>query len=229
MHVLFLHAFPFDPRMWERQLALVPEAEAPLLYELGESMDGWAQALLDRYEGELVLVGASMGGYLAYHVARLAPDRVRGLLTEGARAQADAPGGRTRRDELIRLTEEQGLEALWEAMRPLAFSADADAELFARARGWVVEQRPEDAVRALRVMRDRRDTTDILKLLDPHPAIVLGDLDEIARAGDFAGVVVPEAVRTIRGCGHLPSLERPEAFEPILEELLERWGGPASG
>ncbi|HSP72448.1 MAG TPA: alpha/beta hydrolase [Gaiellaceae bacterium] len=223
MTVLFLHAFPFDPRMWERQLALAPDAEAPLLYELGESMDEWARSILDRYEGELVLVGASMGGYLAYHVARLAPERVRGLLTEGARAQADAPGGRARRDELIRLTEEQGPEALWEAMRPVAFSADADDELLDRARGWVLEQRPEHAIRALRVMRDRRDTTDILKLLDPHPAIVLGDLDTIARAGDFVGVVLPEAVRTIRGCGHMPNLERPDAFDPILEELLDRW------
>lgn len=223
MRVLFLHAFPFDPRMWERQLALVPDAEAPLLYDLGESMDEWARSILDRYEGELVLVGASMGGYLAYHAARLAPERVRGLLTEGARAQADAPGGRARRDELARLTEEQGLEALWEAMRPVAFSEHADEELLVGARGWVLEQRPEHAVRALRVMRDRRDTTDILKLLDPHPAIVLGERDAIARPADFAGVVLPEAVRVIRGCGHLPSLERPGAFDPILEELLAAW------
>lgn len=224
MTVVFLHAFPFDPRMWERQLALVPGAEAPSLYELGgETMDEWAEALLARYDGELALVGASMGGYLAYHAARIAPGRIRGLLTEGARAQADAPGGRRRRDELIRLTGEQGLEALWEAMRPVAFSADADAALLERARGWTLEQAPEDVVRALRAMRDRRDTTDVLKLLDPHPAIVLGEGDEIARRGDFEGVVVPEAVRVLRGAGHLPSLERPDAFDPILEELLAAW------
>jgi 3-oxoadipate enol-lactonase len=215
MRVVFLHAFPFDPRMWERQLAAHPDAEAPSLYELGgESMDEWAEALLARYDGELVLVGASMGGYLAYHAARLEPSRVRGLLTEGARAQADAPGGRRRRDELIRLTEEQGLEAL---------SAGADEELVARARAWTLEQRVEDVTRALRVMRDRRDTTDVLKLLDPHPAIVLGEGDQVARPGDFEGVVLPEAVRVLRGAGHLPSLERPDAFDAILEELLAAW------
>lgn len=224
MRVVFLHAFPFDPRMWERELALVPGAEAPSLYELGgETMDEWAEALLARYEGELVLVGASMGGYLAYHAARLEPARIGGVLTEGARAQADAPGGRRRRDELIRLVEEQGLEALWEAMRPVALSAGADEELVARARAWTLDQRVEDVTRALRVMRDRRDTTDVLKLLDPHPAIVLGEGDEIARPGDFEGVVLPEAVRVLRGAGHLPSLERPDAFDPILEELLAAW------
>lgn len=223
MTILFLHAFPFDPRMWERELALVPGAEAPLLYELGESMDEWAEALLDRYDGELCLVGASMGGYLAYHVARLAPERVRGVLTEGARAQADAPGGRARRETLIRTTEEEGLEALWTALRPTTFAEDAAPELVARGRGWTLDRSPEEVVRALRALRDRRDTTDILKLLDPHPAIVLGDLDTIARPGDFAGVVLPEAVRTIRSSGHLPSLERPDAFDPILEELLAAW------
>jgi pimeloyl-ACP methyl ester carboxylesterase len=221
--LLFLHAFPFDARMWERQLGLVPDAEAPSLYDLGETMDDCAAALLERYDGELLLVGASMGGYLAYDVARLAPERVRGLLTEGARAQADAPGGRARRDELIRLTREEGLEALWRAMRPTAFSAGVDEELLARGRDWVLAQDPEDVVRALAAMRDRRDHTDILKLLDPHPRIVLGDLDRIARPGDFEGVVLPEAVTIVRGAGHLPSLEQPDAFDGILEEALAAW------
>ena len=95
MTVVFLHAFPFDPRMWDGQRALAPGSEAPSLYGLGETMDDWARAILDRYDGELVLVGASMGGYAAYHVLRLAPERVAGLLTVGARAQSDAPGART--------------------------------------------------------------------------------------------------------------------------------------
>lgn len=223
MVVLFLHAFPLDPRMWERQRALAPGSEAPLLYELGDSMEEWARALLDRHPGELVLVGASMGGYLAYEVARLAPERVRGVLTEGARAQADAPGGRARRDELIRAARERGAEAVWEAMRPVAFSPDAGSELLARARGWALEQEPESLARALAVMRDRRDATGFLKLLDPHPAIVLGELDAVARPADFQGVVLEEAVHVVRGCGHLPSLERPDAFDAVLQERLELW------
>lgn len=220
MTVVFLHAFPFDPRMWERQLALVPGAEAPLLYDLGGSMEEWAATLLDRFPGELVLVGASMGGYLAYEVARQAPERVRGLLTEGARPQADAPGGRARRDELIAAVRGQGIEPLWEAMRPVALSAQADEQLVARARGWALEQDPEAVVRGLAAMRDRRDSTGHLKLLDPHPTVVLGDLDALARPADFRGVVLEEAVHVVRGAGHLPSLERPEAFDAILLERL---------
>ena len=221
MTVVFLHAFPFDPRMWDGQRALAPGSEAPPLYDLGETMDEWAETLLDRYEGELVLVGASMGGYLAYHMARLAPERLRGLLTVGSRAQADAPGARTRRDQLAETVREQGLEALWEAMRPTAFAAHAHSDLLERARAWTLEQDPEQIVRALGVMRDRRDTTDILKLIDPHPLAVLGELDEIARPADFNGVLLEERVVVVREAGHLPMLEKPERFDPILEEWLE--------
>jgi pimeloyl-ACP methyl ester carboxylesterase len=180
--VVFLHAFPFDSRMWGE---LPAGAEAPLLYGLGETLEEWAGAILERYPGELVLVGASMGGYVAYQAARLAPERIRGLLTAGARAQADTPGGRERRDRSIALVREQGLGALWETLRPQAFSRHATPELLAQARAWTCERDPDEVVRALAAMRDRRDTTDILKYLDPHPRIVLGELDEIARPGDF--------------------------------------------
>ncbi len=220
--VLFLHAFPFDPRMWDGQRALAPGSEAPLLYELGDTLDEWAQALLDRYPGDLVLVGASLGGYTGYHAARLAPARIRGILTAGARAQADTPSGRQRRDDLIRIVRERGLEALWEEILPVTFSAGADEQLVARARSWALDRDPADVVRALGAMRGRRDTTDVLKLLDPHPTIVLGERDELARPGDFTNVVLEEKVLVVRDAGHLPNLERPDTFDPILAEFL-RW------
>jgi pimeloyl-ACP methyl ester carboxylesterase len=217
MPTLFLHAFPFDPRMW----ADLPDgAEAPLLYELGDSIDDWADALLERWPGELTLVGASMGGYVAYAIAAKAPERVRGLLTQGARGQADPPGARRRRDEQIELVRTEGLEALWERIRPLAFSEDADEELLARARAWTLDRDPDDVVRALAAMRDRRDTTDALRRLDPPPWIVLGDGDTLARPGDFAGVLPPDALRIVPDAGHLPGLEQPARFEALLQDFL---------
>jgi 3-oxoadipate enol-lactonase len=109
---------------------------------------------------------------------------------------------------------------LWDAMRPTLFAAHAPADLLESARAWTLEQDPEQIVRALAVLRDRRDTTDILKLVDPHPLAVLGELDEIARPADFNGVLLEERVLVVRETGHLPMLEKPDRFDPILEEFL---------
>ena len=70
-HLVLLHAFPLDERMWEpldRQ-----EAIAPRLYEPVSTMDEWADAVLEQVDGSFLACGASMGGYCALAIARRAP------------------------------------------------------------------------------------------------------------------------------------------------------------
>ena len=78
MRIVLLHAFPLDERMWAPQLEALEgeDVYAPSLYDLGgNSVDGWAEHVLERVEGELVVVGASLGGYVALAMARTSPDR----------------------------------------------------------------------------------------------------------------------------------------------------------
>ncbi|MDX6510833.1 MAG: hypothetical protein QOE36_337, partial [Gaiellaceae bacterium] len=116
--VVLLHALPLDERMWEPQRALLAgrEVVAPRLYGLGRSMDEWAEETLRLVDGPFVAVGASMGGYAALALARRAPERLRGLLIEGSRPDADSPERRAGRADTIRLIEEGGAPALWESM-----------------------------------------------------------------------------------------------------------------
>src|SRR5918996_5744086 len=113
MKVVLLHAFPLDETMWEPQREVLDghEVVAPNLYALGgNSIDDWAEALLEQVEGPFVAVGASMGGYVALAMARRAPERVRGLLLAGSRAGGDSPQRRAERDETIRALRERGVE-----------------------------------------------------------------------------------------------------------------------
>src|SRR5262245_4541932 len=101
--------------MWEPQLAALEgrEVAAPDLYGLGRSMEEWARALLAQVDGELVVVGASMGGYCSMQLARLAPERVRGIVLTGSRPEADPPERRPVREAWIRATREEGAAGLW--------------------------------------------------------------------------------------------------------------------
>src|SRR5919198_4168621 len=113
MTVLLLHALPLDERMWEPQRDAFRDAVTPRLYGRGPRMEDWARGILDEVEGEFAVVGASMGGYCALEVLRQAPERVRGLVLVGARAEADSPERRERRARLLEIIGAGGAEALW--------------------------------------------------------------------------------------------------------------------
>jgi len=209
VRVLLLHAFPFDERMWEPQHDVLAGWDwmAPTLYELpGDSMEEWARALLDRVPDEIVAVGASMGGYLALELARQAPERVRGLLLAGSRADADSPERRAVREETLRVLREEGVDA---------WNPDA-------APGYAAE----DFARATVALRDRRDARDVVGSFAGPLLVVVGEADELlsadearaiaAAARDGRAEVVPDA-------GHIVSLDQPGRFNTLLREFLAQW------
>jgi pimeloyl-ACP methyl ester carboxylesterase len=219
--VVLLHALPLDPRMWEPQLGGLGNAVlAPTMYDLpGESMETWADAVLQSAEGPLVLVGASMGGYCALAAARAASERIAGLVLVGSRAEADPPERRPAREEQLRTIAQGGAAALWEAMAPRLFAPDADPSIVERARAIALEQPADGLARAVRAIRDRDDTRDVLVALGDRSLTILGEHDTFAPPAEVEApvkLVVP-------GGGHLVGLERPEEVNPALDDALKRW------
>jgi pimeloyl-ACP methyl ester carboxylesterase len=225
MNIALLHALPLDGRMWEPQLPVLAghEVHTPTLYDLGSSFDEWALGVLEQVPGKLVAVGASMGGYTASAIARLAPERLDGLVLVGSRADPDAPERRPLREEWIRIAREQGGEGLWEAAAKNFFTPNADPAVVARAHEIVVEQDPEGPIRAITAIRDRPDSTEAVTSGIPL-LVVAGAEDhlipaEVAR--ELAAASPSGRAEVIEGCGHLPSMERPDEFNRILTAFLD--------
>jgi pimeloyl-ACP methyl ester carboxylesterase len=215
VNLVFLHALPLDERMWHMH------THAPRLYGLGRTMDEWAEAVLAAYPGQLVLVGASMGGYCALAATRLAPERIAGLVLAGSRPDADSPSRRAGRAETIALARARGAEGIWEAMRERLFTPETDPELIERMKPIALERTEDELVTALEAIRDRPDSTAAYRALGDRALTIVGDNDpfvpvEDAREFDPDAVVLP-------ACGHLPNLERPAEFNLLLEEACARW------
>jgi pimeloyl-ACP methyl ester carboxylesterase len=208
--VVFLHAFPLDERMWEPQLDVVPDAVTPRLYGRGRTMDAWAESIAGEVDGELVLVGASMGGYCALALARRAPDRVRALLLAGSRPDADSDERRAGRAKTIELIRDGGPDALWRDMVPKLFADPgvADERLLYRD--------PDGLVDAVEAIRDRADSTDVARRLGDRLTFVVGEHDPFVSAGDLRDY----DTHTTAGSGHLPDLERSVEFNAQLEKLV---------
>ena len=124
--VVFVHGFPFRASMWDPQIPVAVEAGrrvvVPDLPGFGRStvpadrsaysIDGYAD-LVEALVGELglgrvVLVGLSMGGYIALAVARRHPEVLAGLVLADTRPDPDTPEGRQNRSDQQALVEERG-------------------------------------------------------------------------------------------------------------------------
>jgi pimeloyl-ACP methyl ester carboxylesterase len=210
MKVVLLHAFPLDERMWDaqREALTAYDVVTPNLYDLGgNSVEGWAEAVLDQVDGDLAAVGASLGGYVAMAMARSAREQVRGLLLAGSRAGADPPERRAARDEQIRTLHEQGIDA-W------APSAPAPPP---------PERTIEELVRALEALRDRRDATDVAQTFTGPLWIAVGDKDPFLPLDEAREIVANAGngrLEVFEDTGHFPNLERPERFNQLLQEFL---------
>ena len=206
MKVLLLHAWPLDERMWDVHLPWLRDAgydaSAPRLYGRGASIDGWAAQLLHEVDGRFVAVGASMGGYTALALARRAPERVGGLVLAGSRADADSPERRASREQQIAELRAVGV--------PPELDSDVPAEELALA---------QEAI------RDRPDSTDLVRSFGGPLLVCVGDSDDIVTVEE-ARVWADSALRgslvVFEGADHLPSVEQPDRFESVLREFLER-------
>jgi len=210
MRVLLVHAFPLDERMWEPQLEALAghDVSTPNLYDLGgNSVDGWAERILEREDGNLAVVGASVGGYVGLAMARRAPERVRGLLLAGARAGADPPERRAARDDGIRKLREEGIEA-W------APSAPAPPP---------PERTVDELVRTVEALRDRSDSTDVVRSFAGPLWIAVGDNDPflpVDEARELVASTPNGRLEVFEGAGHFTNLDQPDRFNRLLAEFL---------
>ena len=239
--VLFVHGYPFDHTIWTHQVAALDgwcriapdlrgmgQSDAP---DLGYSMETYAAdlaGLLDLLGArDAVLVGLSMGGYIAFEFLRRWRERVRALVLVDTRAEADTPEGRMARETAAATAREQGAEAIAESLLPKVLGAStlgASQATVERVRAMMAATPVAGIVGALGAMRDRSDSTPLLAGLDGLPTLVLvGDEDEVtppAQAKAMAEAIPGASLVVIRSAGHLAPLERPVETTDAITAFL---------
>jgi 3-oxoadipate enol-lactonase len=234
--LLLLHAWPLDRRMWDPQLAVLPEGPpvaAPNHPGFGGSpLDGavttmgscaeTAIAAMDEAGMERSLVcGLSVGGYVAFELRRRARDRVVGLVLANTRAVADTPeAAETRRALAARLRAEGNVLA---QEPPPLLSADAQGELEEDVRRLIADQSAE-AIAALSLgMAERPDSTPDLPTIDVPTLVITSDADRMIPAevsSEMASRIPGARLEVLPGAGHLSNLEARESFDRLLLDHL---------
>ena len=77
-----------------------------------ETLDGMVQRLLDTAPTQFMLMGFSMGGYVAQHIALAAPERVTALILANTSARPSNAKTIERNRMVISITEKNGFKGL---------------------------------------------------------------------------------------------------------------------
>jgi len=240
--LVLLHGFPLDSRMWTAAARSVAQPASVHVVDLPgtpghvaglpapsleQSADEVARLLTEAGIGRAVVVGLSMGGYVALALAERHPDLLAGLGLADTKSVADTPAAAAGRLAAAdALESSRTLDVVLPTVEGLLGESTRTARPQVRDQvlAWVREQEPAGLAWSQRAMAARPDRTEVLRTFAGPVTVMVGDEDTVtpveqaramAAVADAAVVVVPRV-------GHLSAVEDPAAVATALGELVSK-------
>lgn len=248
--VVFLHAGVCDRRQWETQMEEVAAAGYHVIaydrrgfgetHSPDEPFDHLTdlEALLDQLSVHaVILVGCSMGGGLAVDFALANPERTIGLVLSGTAitgydAEDEVP------DEALPVIHayEDALEAEdWDTINKIEAHLWLDGpgsqsgRVSGYARNLFLEMNGDRLAKPKLTQEEELDAAvHSLSQITAPTLLVVGDLDFeniIELHEELSETLESSFATVIEDTAHLPNLERPDLFNPLLLEFLDAIAG----
>ena len=187
-----------------------------------DTMAAIARRILAAAPPRFALAGLSMGGYIALEIVRQAADRVAKLALLDTGARDDPPEAQAKRRINIGLAESGGFAELVEVQFPIYVhpSRAKDAALKADYLAMCDDVGPQAYVRQQNAIMTRADSRPLLPTIRCPTLVLVGEQDEAtppALSDEMAAGIPGARLVKIPDCGHLSTMERPEA---VTKELI---------
>jgi len=171
------------------------------------------------------LAGLSLGGYVAFAMLRLAPERIAKLALLDTQARSDTPEQKAGREKLIAMTKAGKFAEVVDllTLRFLHRNRHNDEALKRVVRDMADETGVQAFVRQQKAIMSRPDSRPLLADIRCPTLMLVGDGDELTPpelAREIAGGVSGARLVVVPECGHLSTLEKPEAVNAALIEWL---------
>ena len=222
--VIWVHGFPLASSIFEPQLAIRHVRHViPDLPGFGQSrpdgrvlsIDDYAHMMLDLLDhrglDRAVFAGLSMGGYVCLAIARIAPQRLRGLILLDTKETADTDEARKGRYASIEKVKKEGVQPVVDSMLPKMLTAAAPRETRDRVREIMSSSSREGVIAALTAMASRPDSSGVLPHIAVPALVIVGEQDTITPPADAERMsrAIPKAkLVRVREAAHLANYEQ---------------------
>lgn len=192
---------------------------------LDASIAAMAARIIRDSPERFVLVGTSMGGYVALEVLRQAPERVAGLalISSSARADsADQLAARRTQSQMVR--DGHFSELVDAAFRGVVAERNvADPTLLGVWRSMADTVGAEKFLQQQAAVMGRSDSLDLLPGITCPTFVIYGAEDRLippSESHDMAAAIPGANLRRVDAAGHFLLLERPSEANAILHDFL---------
>jgi pimeloyl-ACP methyl ester carboxylesterase len=186
-----------------------------------------ASSILAKAPARFAIAGLSMGGYIAQQVVLQAPERVTRLALLDTGSRADTPERKERRLQLNALAEREGVGRVQEELMPLLIHKDrlANKPFVDPIVQMAVDTGVEAFHRQHAALMARRDNRPLLPDIRCSTLVLVGRQDTLTPlelSEEIAAAIPGARLEIIEDCGHLSTLEQPDAVNRALRVWLTR-------
>ncbi len=244
--LVFLHAFPLHAGMWKPIYPLLHERTYPYLainypgfggtpcFPYKPDMEDYARFVENILDDigirECILVGSSMGGYVAMACMRRFPERIAGVVLLHTKCEADPPEVKEKRFAFIQKIEEQKcVDPLIEPHLQGFLTSHTRKQkpaLVNRIRSMMESASRKGVVHALSAMASRPSSEQTLKTWDKPVFILTGTKDPFAppqAAQKMASLAPHSTLVLVQNTAHLSHYETLEPYKQDFIRFLEQF------
>ncbi len=216
-----------DGALWHHQTEHLKDQCEVLVADLTQdnSITAMAERVLATAPTTFALAGLSLGGYVAQEIMRQAPERVERLALLDTNARADTEEQRKTRRDLIKLAEMGTFKGvtprlLPNLIHPSRMNDPSVAGVVMEMAERVGQQAFKRQQEAIMGRKDGRGDLEAIRV----PTLVLAGRQDVLCPPqvqeEMAGHLPNSKLVLVEDCGHLVSLERPEATTALFRYWL---------